>query len=154
MNAAHSRTRGIVSGLGALALGLLALGCVTPSDPWAHVEALEDSQKRYTEAIRWGDLERAATYVDPEMRDDFLAMAEAFEDIRITDYEIGDVEMEDEEKRSAQVDVTYQGYALPFFVEHKIRDRQVWRRVETLGDHRWQVQPELEPVIVGLGAPR
>lgn len=155
MTAGHARNRlRTAGGALALAVSLLASGCVSPSDPLAHMDSLEYVQKRYTEAIRWGDLERAARYVAPEMREDFLALSEAFAEIRITDYEIGEVEMEDEEKLSAEVFVTYKGYALPYYVEQSIRDRQVWQRVETLGDRRWQVKPELEPVIAGLGGLR
>lgn len=153
MTAGHARTRIRTAGC-ALALTLAWLGCVSPSDPLAHMESLELAQKRYTEAIRWGDLERAARYVDPEMRDDFLALSEAFEDIRITDFEIGEVEMEDEDKLRADVYVTYKGYALPYYVENSTRDHQVWQRVDALGDHRWQVQPDLAPVIAGLGGRR
>lgn len=155
MTSGHARNRSRrAGGALALALALAATGCVSPSDPLSHMDSLEYAQKRYTEAIRWGDLERAARYVDPEMRDDFLALSEAFEDIRITDYEIGEVEMADEEKLHAEVSVTYKGYALPYYVENSTRDLQVWQRVESLGDHRWQVKPELEPLIVGLGGRR
>ena len=154
MGAERERRRGLGWAAVLAAPILWTLGCVSPSDPLAHREALEFAQKRYTEAIRWGDLERAARYVDPAMRENFLAWSDAFQDIRISDYEIGEVEMEDEEKLRAQVDVTFRGYALPYFVEQRIRDHQVWYRDEALGDDRWRVKPELEPLVAGLRSSR
>lgn len=137
-----------------VALAAGALGCVSPTDPWAHLDALEDAQKRYTAAIRWGDLEKAAQWVEPELREQFLSLSAAFADIRITDHEIGEVDLDPDGKSRAEVDVTYLGYALPYYVERRIRERQVWLRDETLGDHRWRVRPELESVIAGMGIAR
>lgn len=129
--------------------GLGCLACVSPSDPMARAYALKEAQKRYTEAIRWGDLERAAHYVDPELREDFLAQSRAFESIRFTDFEIGAVDLEDEDKLRAEVDVTYSGYVLPFYIERRVNDHQVWVREEGMAN-RWLVQPELELLITSM----
>ncbi|MGH0031874.1 MAG: hypothetical protein ACQGVC_18960 [Myxococcota bacterium] len=51
----------------ATAAWLLA-GCVSPTDPLGREDALEDAQQRYTDLIRWGELEKAALFVDPEQR--------------------------------------------------------------------------------------
>ncbi|MEM7412853.1 MAG: hypothetical protein AAF430_21655 [Myxococcota bacterium] len=123
-------------------------GCVT-SDPLGHAYALKEAQKRYTKAIRWGDLEMAARYVDPELRKDFLALASPFEQVRITDYEIGELDVEEEELTSAEVDVTYRGYVLPHFVEHRVLDRQVWTREEGMSSV-WRVAPDLPALMRGL----
>ena len=144
----RARARAAVS---SLVLGILALGCISPSDPLDHMTALEESQKLYTAAIRWGDLEMASRYVDPALRKDFLAWTDAFTAVRFTDYEIGEVQMEDDSKLSAKVEVTYKGYALPYYVERQIRERQVWYRDEALGDQRWHVRPDLQPLLAGLG---
>jgi len=66
-----------------------AAGCMTVTDPLGHRDALEDAQKRYTDLIRWRDAERAAIFVDPEMRKDFLEQAEELENLEISDYELG-----------------------------------------------------------------
>jgi len=137
-------------------LALIALGvsaCVSPSDPWERAKALEQAQRKYSEALRWGNLEKAAKYVDPEMRSDFLALSPVFDTVKISDYDIGEVEMNEETLASAEVDVTYHGYALPTYVEKRVRDHQVWYRDEKLGN-QWRVRPELAAMLDGIGARR
>jgi len=134
-----------------LAVGLSA--CVSPSDPFERGRALEQAQRRYTEALRWGNLEKAAKYVDPQMRDDFLALSELFETVRITDYDIGETDMDEETLAQAEVDVTYRGYVMPTYVEKRVRDHQVWYRDEASKDE-WRVRPELASVLDGIGARR
>ena len=134
-----------------VAIGLAA--CVSPSDPLERGEALKECQLRYTEALRWGDLDKAARYVDPEMRSDFLALADAFENVRITDYDIGELDLNKETLAQAEVDVTYRGYVLPVYVEKRIRDHQVWYRDDESG-REWRVRPELASLLEGIGARR
>jgi hypothetical protein len=137
-------------------VAMVALGCaacVSPSDPWERGEALKQTQKRYTEALRWGDLEKAARYVDPEMRGDFLAQADAFESVRITDYDIGEVDLDQDTLAQAEVDVTYRGYALPRLVEKRVKDHQVWYRDKESGNE-WRVRPQLAAMLDSIGARR
>ena len=52
---------------------LLAFGATSgcafdPSDPLSHRHALHWAQKRYSQSLRWGEIERASEYVDPEQR--------------------------------------------------------------------------------------
>ena len=132
----------------AIAFGLTA--CVTPGDPWEREEALKVAQRKYAEGLRWGNLEKSAKYVDPEMRDEFLALADAFDTVRITDYDIGEVELDEETLAKAEVDVTYRGYVLPIFVEMRVRDHQIWYREAS----EWRVRPELAAMLDGIGARR
>lgn len=134
-----------------IAFAGIASACVSPNDPLGRSEALEEKQKRYTEAIRWGDIERAAQYVEPEQRSAFLALAPAFESVRFSDYEIGELDFESDERLAAEIEVTFRGYALPHYVERKIRDRQVWERAEGMRND-WFVKPELATLIDQLGA--
>ena len=137
-------------------VAVIALGCaacVSPSDPWERGEALKQTQKRYTEALRWGDLEKAARYVDPEMRSDFLALSNAFENVKITDYEIGELDLDTDTLAKAEVVVTYRGYALPQYVEKRVKDHQVWYRDEESGNE-WRVRPELAALLDDIGARR
>jgi hypothetical protein len=137
-------------------IAVIALGCaacVSPSDPWERGEALKQTQKRYTEALRWGDLEKASRYVDPEMRNDFLALSDAFENVKITDYEIGELDLDTDTLAKAEVDVTYRGYALPQYVEKRVKDHQVWYRDEESGNE-WRVRPELATLLADIGARR
>ena len=129
-------------------IALACTACVSPSDPFERGEALKQTQKRYTEALRWGDLEKASRYVDPEMRTDFLALASEFENVRITDYDIGELDLDTDTLAKAEVDVTYRGYALPQYVEKRVRDHQVWYRSE---GNEWRVRPELASVLDDIG---
>lgn len=137
--------------LAGLALALSA--CVSPSDPWERGRALEQAQRRYSEALRWGDLAKAAKYVDPEMRSEFLAHSDVFDTVRISDYDIGEVELDQETLAQAEVDVTFHGYVLPRYVEKRVKDHQVWYRDEASGE-QWRVRPELAAMLDGFGARR
>ena len=135
----------------ALSILLLAAGCITPGDPLGHRDALEEAQKRYTNMIRWGDAERAVQFVDPELREKFLAHAGELEDLAISDYDVGEIQYDDD-NRTAQVEVTYRGYSLSHLVERKVRVTQEWHRSE---GNDWLVRPEIEDVVAQLkGVPR
>ena len=137
--------------IAAIAVGLTA--CVSPSDPWERAEALKLAQRKYAEGLRWGNLEKSAKYVDPAMRDEFLSLATAFDTIRITDYDIGEVELDEETLAKAEVDVTYRGYVLPQFLEKRVREHQVWYRDKKSGNE-WRVRPELAAMLSDIGARR
>ena len=79
----------------------------------------------------------------PELRSAFIAKAEAFADFRITDYQIGRLDMADD-ATEADVRVTYRGYSMMSFVERPILERQRWFRES--GNH-WQVRPDFEAPI-------
>ena len=137
--------------IAAIAIGLTA--CVSPHDPWERKEALKLAQRKYAEGLRWGNLEKSAKYVDPDMRDDFLALAGAFDSVRITDYDIGEVDLDEETLAKAEVDVTYRGYVLPQFLERRVREHQVWYRDDASGSE-WRVRPQLDVMLDGIGARR
>jgi hypothetical protein len=137
-------------------LALIALAvsaCVSPSDPWERGEALKQAQRKYSEALRWGNLEKAAKYVDPQMRGDFLAYSDAFDSLKISDYDIGEVDLNQETLAQAEVDVTYHGYVLPRYIEKRVKDHQVWYRDEDSGNE-WRVRPEFAAMLDGFGARR
>lgn len=140
-----------VAALLALAVAGVSSACFSFGDPLARGEALEETQRRYTEMIRWGDIDKAARFVDPAQREEFLALAENFDLIRITDYEIGELDIDPETLAHAEVDVTYHGYVLNEFVERRVSDHQVWYR-EAGND--WLVRPELDVLIDNLGVRR
>ena len=137
--------------IAAIAVGLTS--CVSPNDPWERAEALKVAQRKYAEGLRWGNLEKSAKYVDPQMRGEFLALATAFETVRITDYDIGEVDLDQDTLASAEVDVTYRGYVMPQFLEKKVQEHQVWYRDEASGSE-WRVRPQLAAMLDGIGARR
>ena len=124
----------------AWAAALVALvGCQT-LDPWGHRRNLEDAQRSYTQMVRWGDFERASEWVDPEERGRFLADAERLAEVRVTDYEIGSLDLDDE-GGAATVRVSYRAYHLATLVEREVLEVQSWYFDGDTG--RWQVRPTL-----------
>ena len=113
------------------------------------MDALKEAQLKYTNLIRWGEIEKAVSYVDPELRDEFLAVAKSFASIRITDYEIGDFSSED--LVTAEIVVTYKGYVMPLFLEKEVTETQIWYREEGFGNN-WRVRPKVSELIDSLGA--
>jgi len=114
-------------------------GCITWfTDPMGHRAAFDDTQRQYTQYLRWGRIEKASSFVDPELREAFLKQAPAFEVLHITDFELGEVEYLGE---SATVTVTYAGYALDTFVERQIREQQQWYREGA--SNRWRVRSDI-----------
>jgi hypothetical protein len=113
-------------------------GCITWfTDPMGHRAAFDQIQRQYTQYLRWGEIGKASAFVDPALKEAFLAQAPVFEDMRITDFEIGELEYTNQ---SARVSVTYQGYSLATFVERKIREDQSWYREDT---NRWLVRTDI-----------
>jgi hypothetical protein len=124
------------------AIILVTGGCAaTLSDPMGKQNALQLAQREYTQRIRWGELERASLYVDPELRDAFLAQQEVFDSLRVTDYEIGEIEF-GEDRNSAEVTVTYRAYSLATLIERPIREKQTWHRADGLAN-TWTLETEL-----------
>jgi hypothetical protein len=120
------------------------------TDPLGRQDALETSQKKYTDLIRWGEIMAAASYVEPELREHFVALAPIFKNIRITDYDIGEIEIEG--KESAELIVTYYGYLMPHFLEKTVVEKQAWKRVE---GNTWRVTPQIAGLVDGMaGTPQ
>ena len=95
-------------------------GCISMfSDPLGRRSALREAQLKYTQAVRWGNIEKASEFVDPDLREEFLGLLEAFERIRVTDYDIGSIQYESSEL--ANVTVTYHAYTMGTFLYRSFR---------------------------------
>jgi hypothetical protein len=114
-------------------------GCITWfTDPMGYRAAFDQMQRQYTNYLRWGQVERASRFVDPKQREAYLKQAPAFETLRITDYEIGEVDYLNDR---ATVTVTYSGYSLDTFVERQVREEQEWYREGKALD--WHVRSDI-----------
>ena len=141
------------SALRTLALLLIAtltalLGCQSLTDPLGRQQALELSQRNYTNLVRWGDLARASQFVDAELREDFLARASEFQDIRFTDADALDLAYDGEDE--VHVTVTYHGYSIRTAMEHRFQEQQTWVRASGL-DNQWQVKTNLAEALEVFG---
>lgn len=122
---------------------LLTLACVSPiSDPLGRKYALEETQRRYTELIRWGEFERAAGFVPSAHLPAFDTSIARFAAFRVTDYDVGRIDF-DEDHTRADVTVTYHGYAERTLVERPVVEHQVWTR-DGMSNH-WLVEPSNSP---------
>ncbi len=132
---------------GLLALGLLASGCSTLGnlDLIGSRKALEESQRRYTQLVRWGEYLAASDYVDPEIRSEFLDHMEGWEMVRFSDYQVRRVDIEDGVSE-AEFRVSYLAYHVHSLIEKKVYETQSWYR----GKAGWQVRPDLEHLEASL----
>ena len=124
-----------------------ASGCASIGD-LGKKGALEDAQRRYTELVRWGEIERASVFVDPELQTEYLEYAAAFDGIRFTDFESGALQFREEDDK-ATVFVVYHAYSLSTLVEKKIRERQEWYREASMSNS-WRVRPDLRQIVAGV----
>ena len=126
-----------------------SLGCINLSDPMGWRSALKNSQLTYTQSIRGGNLEKAREFVDPELRQAFLDVADSFAKVRVTDYDIGSIQYASSSE--ATVNVTYRAYALGTYLDRVIRETQEWRRASVGG--QWWVRPTLQNLVAGVERP-
>ncbi len=139
----------LAAAFSALALPCLGCGVIAElDDPLGRHHALTDTQRRYTNAIRWGALDEASEFVERDLRAAFLDKAGAFEGFRITDYQIGQIDYAEENADEARVSVTYRGYHTASLIEQPIRERQRWVRK---GGNEWRVHPDFDLPIGALG---
>ena len=141
--------------LSTLMIGLLAqFGCafgeVRWSDPLQREISLEDAQHRYTVLVRWSNFEEAAKFVEPSLREDYLAGLPGFRELRFTEYESDPVRVDDE-RVSATVEVVYYAYTPTSPIEQKVTETQVWSRQPALGN-QWFVQSSFHGLADHLAA--
>jgi len=133
-----------------LALLFFSSGCFWPliaemaKDPMGRTAALDIAQRKYTNAVRWGDIEQAVQLVHPELRAEFLSYEGQFDNIRVTDFEIGEL-VYGEGQETATVRVTYHAYSLASMLEKEIKEVQRWERLSVKND--WVVRPQLAGLV-------
>jgi hypothetical protein len=145
---ASSGTRGAL--LAALLLAGVG-GCSTIDwDPMQRETEFTETQRTFTQYVRWGHFEEASLYVVSAQRGEFLSLAPALSDVRFTDYRIIDLDLADG-YQSAEVEVQYSGYRLSVPVERTFQVSQSWA-VED--DGQWRVRLELAKFREALQVPQ
>jgi hypothetical protein len=135
------KTRRAIPVLSSVALAFVCSGC--PMTFWSVAETdgtLEDSMRTYTKMVRWGEFDRAALFVRPELRERFIELGREVEGIRFTEYDVGPVTFDDEAD-VARVTVVYHAYDETTLVEQVIREEQTWKNE---GPRSWTVEPGFE----------
>ncbi len=135
-------------GLGlCLALSLLGGCAVGLKDVFNDRDLLKDTQREFSQYLRWGAIEKASQFVVPEQRPEFEALAPHLTDLRFTDYEVLQVKQLSETE--AQVTVRYRGYSLSSPIERSITLDQQWTRESDKGP--WMVRLEVHRLREALG---
>jgi hypothetical protein len=118
-------------------------------DPFLREVSLAEIQLKYSSLVRWSAFHKAARYVDPDARDDFLALLPPLEEFRFSDYDSEPV-LIDEVSGEATIHVTYRGYSVRSPFEVIVKETQYWKRHSMRND--WYVTPEFEGLeqVTGL----
>ncbi|MEE3329182.1 MAG: hypothetical protein VX252_17740 [Myxococcota bacterium] len=117
--------------LAVLSLGGLAcaFGDIRPDDPMDRQFTLEEQHKHYSDLVRWSQFDKAATYIKPSERAEFVRKMPEFEEVRFTDWTAEPWEFEDPETLDrAVIAVTYRGYSMQNPFEVQIHEKQEWSR--------------------------
>jgi hypothetical protein len=131
--------RGILGVLLFTAAAIVSIGCFKLTDPLGREDALEETQREYTKLVRWGEIEKASVYVDPALRQEFLAYEDDFEAIHVADFDIGNIHFED--GNEAFVVVTYHAIIKRRATEYAIKQEQRWYRDGR--SNTWHVRPDM-----------
>jgi len=135
----------------AVLLLLAGMGCASSfADPSGRLTSLEEAQRRYTQLVRWGEITRASAFVEFDLREEFLSYKPFFEQVRITDVDTADVNL-DPSQDTAAVDVTYHAYSFRTFEEKRIFETQKWTRYDGLYNN-WLVRPEIQEIVAAFNA--
>jgi len=131
-----------------LAAGLLATlsGCAS-IDPLGRRSDFDDIQRNFTQYIRWGKFKEASQLLEPELRSDFLDLAPQLSDLRFTDFEILDVDLDQKTLAKATVEVRFEGYNLSSPVQKSVTLKQTWKKDES---GAWRVALDLDKLRSGL----
>jgi len=109
-------------------------GCAVLTDQQA---MFHETQRRYTNLMRFTDFDRARAFVAPDARQAFSERTAALNGIHFTDYSIVDVE---NGPNRATVTVNYSGYRASSPVLVSFSEQQEWQ----LANNLWTVRPTLE----------
>jgi len=140
---------------GLVLAALLLAGCGSFWNIGETDGTLEDSMRTYAKLVRWGEIERASLFVDAELRSQFIALAPGLERLHFTDFDLGPVDIDDDE---AHVTVVYRFYDVNTLVERQIVEKQRWIATDTKrrispDTRSWSVRPDLSSFQAALGPP-
>jgi hypothetical protein len=110
-----------------------ALGCATFSDP---AVMFHDTQRHYTQLMRFTEYAKAGHFVAPDARGEFRHATAALGDLHFTDYEVADIQ---EAGNTATAEVHYIGYRSSDPVTVTYVETQEWERDGGV----WLVRPHI-----------
>jgi hypothetical protein len=127
-----------------MVLATLAAGATLSACAHQKTALFEDTQRRYTNMVRWSDWQRAVTeFMEPEEREAFEQRSSNLTTLRFADYEIRSFEM-GPDQRSATVHVRYSAFRPSSPIQIAVDETQEWYQEEETG--HWRVRSHLERV--------
>ncbi len=115
------------------ALALIALGTLTACLNLGHrLEGereyrVKDAVEAYANSLRWGRIETALRWVDPEVREGFVSFAQQEPTtVQFTDYAVQTVELAEDPNR-ADAWVRFEMIRLPALQERSVVEHQIWK---------------------------
>jgi hypothetical protein len=139
--------------VGAACLAFTLVSCATVKS-WDLLDRrgdFEDSQREYTQSIRWGAFDQARRFVAKDAIERWDASRPLLSDVRFTEYATQANEF-DLEKMTATVRVTYNGYKVNSLIERTVQEKQEWFRDPVTG--QWLVRPDLTVLSAGMAGTR
>lgn len=109
------------------AVTLLALGPNCAGRPETRATGLLDTLRRHHEHLRWENYGAAATSVDSEFRNRWSKTTRQLG--RVSDYELGAINMKDPPGDDASVLVKVSGFRIPDLTVRTVLFQERWRRV-------------------------
>ena len=128
--------------------GLGSLLACRHIDPWTHEYNLQQAQLAYTQSMRWQNFDKASQWIPQDDRARFLREAGQLRDVRISEYDIGELEVRDGGK-AASVRVSYRLYDMQTLIERNVLETQEW----SYGDEGWRVRSKLASLRDGSALP-
>lgn len=128
-------------------LGMLGGCAIDLKDPYNDRARLRETQREFTQYMRWGLIDKAAQFVVTEQRAKFETLAPSLTELRLTDHETLSVESVDE--NHAKVLVRFRGYTMSSPIERTIEILQDWSFDETT--RVWMVSLEVDLLRKALG---
>ena len=113
------------------AFALVAGACST-----GHQLALVEALQEYNDGLRWQRMAEASQFVAPAQRNEFAARVELLQDVRVTDYQVGAVKLNGDNR--AYVLVSIDWYALRTGQLNQTVVQQTWDRK----GERWEVSDQ------------
>lgn len=105
---------------------LLSIGASCAGRPETRATGLLDTLRRHHEHLRWENYGAAATNVDPLFRRDWQKLTGQMG--RVSDYELGEIDMKDPPGDDASVLVKMSGFRIPDLTVRTVLLHERWRR--------------------------
>jgi hypothetical protein len=108
-------------------------------------DSLQWAQTEYTQSMRWNNRAEVFGHVVREDRPELEEMLKRFNAYRITDFEVGGLEMNPDNVSATGI-VIYRGYSNKRLIEIELIEDQEWYWLDERG--KWFLRPSVENLTI------